>query len=51
MSSPSPSPTKRKAPVKREASTKLLGMTDTELKALCFGSICTSEKIKVCSFY
>lgn len=49
MSSPCPSPVKRKTPVKRDGSTKLLGMTDTELKALCYGSICTSEKIKVCS--
>lgn len=49
MSSPPPSPVKRKTPVKREASTKLLGMTETELKALCYASICTSERIKVCS--
>ncbi|KAJ5165994.1 hypothetical protein N7492_006290 [Penicillium capsulatum] len=47
MSSPGSTPAKRKTPVKRESAVKLLGMTDTEPRALCFGSICTTEKIRV----
>lgn len=47
MSSAPPTPNKRKTPAKADAPNKLGGLTETELKALCYGMACATEPIKV----